>query len=166
MVAEALLKTVIPSADDSPGIDEVSVLGPSALTTLDRMIAACPERQHLYSHGLLAFNKWAEGRHGCKFPELSEENRVSLFKGAQETSDSWTVEAHPVKKLLRRVRVLTRSRDATVLAVQLYPKLRDDCFRIFYTSRVSWVWLEYDGPPMDDGYPELARRRGGTSDGG
>jgi hypothetical protein len=37
----------------------------------------------------------------------------------------------------------------------LYPVIRNDCIQIFYTSQVSWVWLGYDGPPMEKGYSNL-----------
>ena len=29
----------------------------------------------------------------------------------------------------------------------------------FYTSEVSWLWLEYDGPPMPHGYSNLLEPR-------
>ena len=46
-------------------------------------------------------------------------------------------------------------RGVPFVAGLLYPHVRSDCFQVFYTSRVSWIWLEYDGPPMEKGYLKL-----------
>jgi len=54
-VAEALTKIIISSEEESPGIDEVGVLGPSAITLLDKMISECPIKPHFYSRGLLSY---------------------------------------------------------------------------------------------------------------
>src|SRR5271154_1129768 len=58
-VAEALAKIIVPSDENSPGIDEISVLGESAITLLDKMVAESPGSQQFYSQGLLAFDCWA-----------------------------------------------------------------------------------------------------------
>jgi len=159
VVAEALARIIIPSDEGSPGIDEVCIFGPSAIALLDKMIGERPDRQHLYSRGLLSFDIWAVRQHGCKFAELPTDQQTSLFRAAQELHDSWTAAASPILKVGRRLRAITKVGNGAFFAAMLYPMIRDDCLQIFYTSRVSWAWLEYDGPPMEKGYSNLTQRR-------
>ena len=118
-----------------------------------------PQRQQLYSRGLLAFDAWALQEQGCKFAEMPKEDQVTLFGAAQRAYEDWTANASAVVKAWRRLRAIAQARNGSVFAAKLYSQIRDDCFQIFYTSRVSWVWLDYDGPPMDKGYPSLVERR-------
>jgi hypothetical protein len=158
-VAEALARIIVPSDDETPGIDEVGVLGPPAMETLDKLIASSSDRQHLYSRGLLSFDTWALNLHGCKFAELPKEDQTALFKTAQQMDEDWTGGATPVTKACNRLRVAAQAGRGALFASQLYSQIRNDCLQVFYTSRVSWVWLEYDGPPMDKGYPSLVESR-------
>lgn len=158
-VAEALANLIIPSDDDTPGIDDVCVLGPSTLESLDKLIASSPERQGLYCRGLLAFDSWALRERQCKFAAMTKEDKNRLLKSAQLIYEEWTLPAPAVKKAWRRLRIVILGKGIPFLAGQLYPQIRSDCFQVFYTSRVSWIWLEYDGPPMDQGYPHLTARR-------
>jgi hypothetical protein len=162
-VAQALVKIVVPSDEESPGIDEVCVLGPSAITSLDKMIKECPERQHSYSRGLLSFDFWALKEHGCKFSELSIDQQTKLFRAAQVLSDHWNANGSLIGKLRRRLGALAEIRRGTFYAAPLYRMIRDDSLQIFYTSRVSWVWLGYDGPPMEKGYLDLSSPRGSVT---
>jgi hypothetical protein len=155
-VAEALAKIIVPSDEESPGIDEVCFLGPRAISSLDKMIRECTNRQHLYSRGLLSFDIWALREHGCKFVELSTEQQTNLFRGAQEINDSWKVKPALTTRLWRRFAAIRRG---AYYAGLLYPRIREDSLQIFYTSRVSWVWLGYDGPPMERGYSNLTQPR-------
>ena len=159
MVAEALANVIVPSDEETPGLDEVDVLGPSAIVALDKLVATSLQRQHLYSHGLLAFETWALNQRGCKFAEMPKEDQIMLFRAAQQVYEDWTAGAHPIIKAWHRLRGITRARSGSFFAGQLYPQIRSDCLQVFYTSRVSWVWLEYDGPPMDKGYPNLMEPR-------
>jgi hypothetical protein len=158
-VAEALANLIIPLDDDTPGIDEVSVLGPSTVESLDKLIASSVERQRLYSRGLLAFDAWALRERQCKFVVMAQEDQIQLLKTSQNVYEEWTSAGPVIKKAWRRLRIIARGKGIPYLAGRLYPQIRSDCFQVFYTSRVSWIWLEYDGPPMDEGYPHLAARR-------
>jgi hypothetical protein len=157
-VAEALANTIVPSDNDTPGIDEVCVLGPSTLESLDKLIAGSAERQSLYSRGLLSFDAWALRERKCKFAAMTQEDQIQLLKTSQHIYEEWTSPAPVVKKAWRRFKIITRGKGIPFRAGQLYPQIRSDCLQVFYTSRVSWIWLEYDGPPMDEGYPKLAAR--------
>jgi hypothetical protein len=77
----------------------------------------------------------------------AQQIKEGLAAGASTLAKDWT-----------KVRAMLFARDGSLSAAHLYPQIRSDCFQVFYTNRVSWVWLEYDGPPMDKGYPKLLPR--------
>ena len=159
VVAEALAKVIVPSDEESPGLDEIDVFGPPVVVALDNLVVASPRRQYLYSRGLLSFDVWALKKHGCKFAEMTKEDQRALFMAAQLIKESAAPEPSRLAKYWRKVRaVLIIARNGCLFAADLYPQIRSDCIQVFYTSRVSWVWLEYDGPPMDKGYPKLLPR--------
>lgn len=154
-VAEALANIIVPSDEETPGLEEVNVLGPSAIVALDKLASESSDRQLLYSRGLLSFDMWALARHGCIFTEMSRRDQIELLRAAQQIFESWTGTTSAVRKAWSRLRTLSGGGNGSFYAAQLYPQIRNDCFQVFYTSRVSWIWLEYDGPPMDDGYKSL-----------
>lgn len=158
VVAEALANLLVPSDNDTPGIDEVCVLGPSTLESLDKLITNSGERQTLYSRGLRSFDVWALRKRQCKFAAMTPEDQIDMLKASQRIYEEWTAPAPAVKKAWWRFKIVVRGKGIPFLAAQLYPQIRSDCFQVFYTSRVSWIWLGYDGPPMDEGYPRLAVR--------
>jgi hypothetical protein len=158
-VAEALARIIVPSDDETPGIDEVGVLDTPAMQVLDRLVAASSERQKLYSRGLLAFDVWAHKKFKRSFAQLPVDDQTELFKSAEQLSQRYWGGSSVVQKAWRRLRAMARARTGAFFAAQLYPQVRSDCFRIFYTSRVSWVWLDYDGPPMDKGYQSVVGPR-------
>lgn len=159
VVAQALATILVPSDEETPGIDDVGVLGPPAIVALDNLVTACPHRQHLYSRGLLSFDAWALKERKCKFAEMPKEDQIMLFSAAQRIYEAWTTGAPAIMKAWHRLRAITQGRNGSFFAAQLYPQIRDDCLQVFYTNRVSWVWLDYDGPPMDKGYPSLIEQR-------
>jgi hypothetical protein len=157
-VAEALANLIVPPDDDTPGIEDVGVLGPTALESLDRLIENSPERQALYSRGLLAFDVWSQKEHGCLFASMSHEDQIRLVKASEHIYEDWISPAPLVQKAWRRFKIVIREKGVPFSTAQLFPQIRNDCLQIFYTSRVSWLWLGYDGPPMDEGYPQLKAR--------
>ena len=158
-VVEALATVIVPSDDETPGLEDVGVYGPPAIVALDNLVAKSLQRQELYSRGLLSFDIWALKERGCKFAEMPKEDQIMLFGAAQQIHERWTASSSGIMKAWSRLRTITRARNGSLFAAQLYPQIRDDCFQVFYTSRVSWTWLDYDGPPMDKGYPSLLERR-------
>jgi hypothetical protein len=90
---------------------------------------------------------------------MQKEDQIMLFSAAQRVYEDWTAGAPPIMKAWHRIRAIAQARRGSLFAGQLYPQIRNDCLQVFYTSRVSWVWLEYDGPPMDKGYPSLVKPR-------
>ena len=157
-VAEALANLIVPSDGETPGIEDVCILGPSTLKSLDRLIASSLDRQRLYGQGLLAFDVWAQRQHGCLFTSMPQDDQIRLLRASQRSYEEWTSPAPLAQKAWRRFTIAIRGKGAPFSAGQLYPQIRSDCLQVFYTSRVSWIWLGYDGPPMDEGYPKLAPR--------
>lgn len=159
VVAEALATIIVPSDEETPGIGEVCVLGPPAIVALDNLVATSSYRQQLYSRGLLSFDTWALKERGSKFSEMPKEDQIMLFRAAEHIYEGWTASGSGMRKAWRRLRAISQARNGSLFAAQLYPQIREDCLQVFYTSRVSWVWLHYDGPPMEKGYPNLVERR-------
>jgi Gluconate 2-dehydrogenase subunit 3 len=159
VVAEAVANLIVPSDSDTPGAEDVCVLGPSTIDSLDQIIRNSPWRQSLYGRGLLSFDVWAQKQRGCLFAKLPEEEQIHLLKTSQQVYEEWTAPASLIKKAWRRLKIAVQKNGVPFSAAQLYPHIRSDCLQIFYTSKVSWVWLDYDGPPMEQGYPDLAARR-------
>jgi len=158
-VAEALARVIVPSDDETPGLDEVCVLDPPAIVGLDRLVSASPQGQLPYSRGLLSFDLWARKEHGCSFVDLRKEDQIALFRAAEQIYQDWVTSSPRIRRALHKLRAISRARNGSLYASQLYPLIRGDCIRIFYTSRVCWTWLEYDGPPMEKGYQSLTTPR-------
>jgi gluconate 2-dehydrogenase subunit 3-like protein len=147
----SLSSLIVPSDENGPGATEADV---PAL--LDRLVAASGPRQRLYARGLLACDEWARHEHGRLFAELPCDDQLALLKWIDR---------------LRADRVRARSLTGKVATkaislyhtwrcplVELFPELLRDVQGAFYTSRISWEWLRYDGPPMPEGYPDLRER--------
>lgn len=157
-VAWALARIIVPNGDGAPGIENISP-GQSAVALLDKIVAEDLDRQQRYSHGLLAFDRLALSTRGRGFADLSTEGQIDLFRAVQERHDSRAVGAASNTKMRRVFDAFIYARKGIFHAERLYPVIRNDCLRIFYTSSVSWTWLQYDGPPMDDGYCSFTRPR-------
>jgi hypothetical protein len=159
VIAEAIAKIIVPSGEGAPGIDQVSLPDEKAISLLGKIVAQSPDKQPFYSRGLLAFDRWALQEYGSSFAGLSTELQTALFREAQEKYDRWEVETSSLAKIQRGFRAIVYAGNGRAHAAKLYPIIRDDCLQIFYTNRISWAWLNYDGPPMDKGYPSLTQPR-------
>jgi hypothetical protein len=159
VLVQVMASIIVPSDEETPGLEEVCVLGPPAVVTLDGLVATSTYRQQLYSKGLLAFDVWALNRRGCKFAEMSKEDQILLLRAAEQGYEDWTKGSSALTKAWQRLKAITRAKNGSIFAAELFPQFRDDCMQVFYTSRVSWVWLEYDGPPMEKGYSSVTEPR-------
>lgn len=159
VVAWALAKIIVPSADGSPGIEDILRPDQSGVAWLDKIVAEDSQKQELYSYGLLAFDHWALSESGRAFADLPVEHQADLFRAAQQRHDSRAAGTSRISKLGRALEALISVRKGIFHAERLYPIIRNDCFQVFYTNSASWAWLQYDGPPMDEGYCSLTRPR-------
>jgi hypothetical protein len=157
-IAIALSNIIVPSDDATPGLDDIDVLGPPAVVLLDKVVLDSVDRQELYAQGLMGFDLWATRTYGCSFGQLKASDQEVLLVTAERIYSRWATAKSKPAKMWHMLISIIGGREGSFFAARLFPRLRDDCLRIFYTSRVAWVWLRYDGPPMNDGYPQLASR--------
>lgn len=150
-VASSLSSLIIPSDATGPGAAEAHVS-----TALDRLVAASGPRQDLYARGLLACDEWARREHGRLFAELTVDQQLVLLTWIDRLkANRLQATSLPGKVAGKAITLYQKWRCPLV---ELFPELVRDVQGAFYTSRVSWDWLRYDGPPMPAGYPDLRER--------
>ena len=150
-VLAALASLIIPSDDTGPGAADADVTA-----SLDRLLARSPARQPFYRNGLLACDEWAQREHGRSFVALTPDQQRALLRWLEPTDAALTRSASLTGKLRRKAVDVYRKWRCPLL--ELFPELSRDVMGAFYTHRVCWDWLGYDGPPMPDGYPDLRQR--------
>ncbi len=150
----ALASVIVPSDETGPGAREADVGH-----TLERLAATSRSRREFYPRGLLAFDMWAEREYKRRFKDLSYQEQLHLLRQIDEVHQELSKELSLIGKIKRKLKVLDLQRKGLFPAVELFPDLVGDVLRAFYTSRVAWDWLGYDGPPMPRGYPDLVRER-------
>jgi hypothetical protein len=159
VVAEALAKLIVPGGNGSPGIEDICASGENAAKLVEKVVAESSNNGEVYARGLLAFDYWALSKHGRQFVGLSTEEQAALFRCAQERHENRAARTSVLARMRRGLEAIIHAKKGILYAELLYPVIRNDCLRIFYTSAASWAWLQYDGPPMDDGYCSLTQPR-------
>lgn len=155
ILVEALADSIVPSEEEKPGLGDIDVLGLPAARVIGRSVHDTPAKQGVYSRGLLSFERFVERRYpGKEYPALPQPARVDLLRELHERHRAMKKPGGPIHTALKHAARLRWLLDGTSEAVDLFPVLVQDCLRAFYTSRVAWTWLEYDGPPMPIGYPD------------
>lgn len=152
MVVGALASLIVPSDETGPGAKEADVTA-----ALDGLLARSQSRQRLYRYGLLACDEWARREHGRSFVELTAGQQRELLRWVDPAGARFAVPSSVSRKILRKAVDVYRKWRCPL--VELFPELARDVMGAFYTHRISWEWLGYDGPPMPDGYPDLRERQ-------
>lgn len=149
-----LAALVVPSDDAGSGAPEAGVAD-----ALDSLLASSQRVRGLYASGLLAFDELAQRQYGRQFIELERSEQMRLLNLVDQTYQRTKyAEGSTADKVRRKLADVYYSWpapgawDGLGAAVDLFPKLVDDVKRTFYTSRVAWDWLGYDGPPFPHGY--------------
>ena len=155
VVVAALAALIIPSDGNGPGANEADVAG-----ALDSLLARSPSRHDLYRYGLLACDEWAFREHGRTFATLDSEQQQALLRWVDLAAVPGARASSLTRKLRRKALQIYRKWRCPL--VELFPELSRDVMGAFYTHRVCWAWLGYDGPPMPDGYPDLRERPAAT----
>ena len=158
-LVEVLANLIVPSDETSLGAEQMDVLGRSAVETLDRLVAGSQRRQALYARGLLALDRLAKDEYKATFVALSRENQVDLLQFVDRRHQEWSKPMSLMARIPIKIAILYHKWSGLWPAAELFPTLVQDVLQAFYTNRVSWVWLDYDGPPMPEGYPNLLARR-------
>jgi hypothetical protein len=157
-LVEILASLVVPSDETGPGADQMGRMGPSAAETLDHLVRRSSRRQTLYARGLLALDRLARQQHRSRFVELSRDDQLRLLHFIDRLQLTWSSPRSLRDKIGSKIAILYRKWSGVYAAAELFPFLVQDVLQAFYSNRVSWTWLGYDGPPMPEGYPLLQRR--------
>jgi choline dehydrogenase-like flavoprotein len=152
-LVNALACLVIPSSDDVPGAGDLEIMGKSVLRQVDSLVAAREASHLVYARGLIAIDEMARRSHGRKFADLADHEMTEILS-AMELLHRRRVD--PSRSGLRRKLAYVRGMwGGASAAAELYELLVSDTQRVFYSSEIAWLWLEYDGPPMPLGYESL-----------
>lgn len=149
-IVGALAAMIIPSDETGSGALEANVVG-----SLDHLLAERKDRHTLYKEGLNAFDELARSKHSQEFIKLTQEQQLSLLELVSSTSEELVLTDFSLSNRINRkikyyyYKYFSHGLGATI---DLFPKLVKDVKNAFYTSRVSWDWLGYDGPPQPLGY--------------
>jgi hypothetical protein len=162
-LVEALANLIVPSDETTPGAAEMDVLGRSAVEALDELVAGCADRQTVYTRGLLALDRLALDTHGHRFVDVSDEDQIRLLERLDQQQQAWFAPMPIPARAKTKLLMLYHQRSGLSPAVELFPKLVADVLQVFYTNRVSWVWLGYDGPPMRARHVESVERYSSTT---
>jgi choline dehydrogenase-like flavoprotein len=158
-LVKVLADLIVPSDATSPGAEQMGVRGRSAVETLDRLVAGSQRRRAVYARGLLALDRLAQDKYKSPFIELSWKNQLHLLQFVDRLHQQWSKPISLTAKVKAKIVILYHKASGLFPAVELFPRLVQDVLQVFYTDRISWGWLDYDGPPMPAGYPNLLDRR-------
>jgi Gluconate 2-dehydrogenase subunit 3 len=150
---DVLAALIVPSDETSPGAHEAAVV-----QALDAMVAASPQLQSVYERGLLALDELARRANGDSFVALTRDRQVQLLNYLDRLWGEISCTESLTRKIMGAALMLRVAANGSLAAAQFFARLVGDVKQAFYTSRVGWEWLGYDGPPMPEGYPDLAVR--------
>ena len=154
----ALASLILPSDQTGPGAADAKVT-----QELEKMLVASRPKQKLYAAGLASLDRWARRKRKKSFAELSTEQQTDILETLDATFQGWSKEVSAGGKVQRKLTALKLMRAGEYSAVEFFPRLVRDVMQVFYTSRVAWNWLGYDGPPMPQGYSDLWSARQGAA---
>lgn len=160
MILDALAEVIIPTDEAGPGARAADVVA-----HLDRMVATSPPLQPLYTRGLLGIDLLARRTYAVPFESLTRDQQITLLEGLDRLASAVSTHAPLVRRARNLVPLCGAASNGSLAAAELFMSLVSDVKQIFYTSNTAWQWLGYDGPPMPQGYPDLAARRSGTASG-
>ncbi len=152
-LVHALACVIIPSTEDVPGAADMDIIGTSAVRQIDALVAGRPGDHGRYARGLLAIDELAVRSYGGPYEALEASQQSALLSTVEALHRQLTDPSR--SGLLRRLHQAASMLGAGGAAAELYPSLITDTQRVFYSSEVAWLWLEYDGPPMPLGYDSL-----------
>jgi choline dehydrogenase-like flavoprotein len=156
-LVNALACVIIPSSADVPGAADVEILGTAAVRQIENLVAARQADRRAYARGLIAVDEMARRAHGCTFTELGDDEKIGIVS-VMESFHRRDVD--PSRSgLARRLTHATGMWHGSSAAADLYQVIVSDTQRVFYSSEIAWLWLEYDGPPMPLGYESLETPR-------
>ena len=149
-LVSVLAALIIPTDETGIGASEANVVN-----SIDLMVSKSQEQQILYREGLEAFDDVARDEYGRVFVELTNEQQISILNLVDHTLDELKISNFSLlNRINRKVKYYYYKCKPGGLGgtIDLFPKMVKDVKREFYTSKVAWDWLGYDGPPQPGGY--------------
>jgi hypothetical protein len=154
---DVLASLIVPSDEAGPGAKEAGVV-----EKIDHWVAVSTEKQIVYARGLLALDERALHDSDCTFVHLTFEQQLNLLRQVDRLHHECSSSGSNLNKMKTRLLVRYYKVNGFFWAVELFQRLVADVLRAFYSSRVCWDWLGYDGPPMPYGYSDLLEKRSPT----
>jgi hypothetical protein len=158
VILDALSDVIIPTDETGPGARAAGVTA-----HLDCMVAMSPTLQSLYKRGLLGVDAVARRTYAVPFVSLTRDQQITLLEGLERLAFAVSATTPLVRRVRNVVRMCRAAANGSLAAAELFMRLVSDVKQIFYTSDTAWRWLGYDGPPMPQGYPNLAARPSGAA---
>ena len=158
VLLDALAEVIVPTDESGPGAHAAGVMA-----HLDRMVAMSPTLQPLYQRGLLGIDALARRTYAVPFVSLTRDQQITLLEGLDRLAFAVSAYAPLVRRVRNLVPLCGAASNGSLAAAELFVSLVSDVKQIFYTSDIAWRWLGYDGPPMPQGYPNLAARPSGAA---
>jgi choline dehydrogenase-like flavoprotein len=154
-IIDVLASLIVPSDENTPGTNEMDVMGASAVKALEELVADSQYRQTLYTRGLIALNAVSLRKELREFVDLPNDKQLEILMNMEAGLSARQGAESFRGKLNKKIQVLKQLWRGTYPAIELFPILVRDVKEVFYSSEVSWIWLDYDGPPMPNGYKDL-----------
>ncbi|MDH3531937.1 MAG: GMC oxidoreductase [Gammaproteobacteria bacterium] len=156
-LVDALACVIVPSSEDVPGASDMDVMGAPALRQIDSLLAARRASHLVYARGLIAVDEMAQAVHGRRFVDLAADKKLEIVSSIESLHRRRVDPSRNAlqQRLLRKLAHLWGMWRGWSAAADLFPMIVSDTLKVFYSSEVAWLWLQYDGPPMPLGYESL-----------
>lgn len=149
LTLECLAAIILPSDSLGPGAVEAGVVA-----TIIRSLGTDKDKQSSYKRGLQAIDGLARGRFEKDLEALSPELQHALVTFIDQADGRIGFDARTLAERVRRK--LSYWYYASMMDVasvlDFWKMLREDVLVQFYSSRIAWDWLGYEGPPFPNGY--------------
>jgi hypothetical protein len=149
LTLECLAAIILPSDSSGPGAVDAGVVA-----TIIRSLGTDKGKQSAYKRGLQAIDGLARGRFEKDLEALSPEFQHALVSFIDQADGRIGFDARTIAERVRRK--LSYWYYASLMDVasvlEFWKMLREDVLVQFYSSRIAWDWLGYEGPPFPNGY--------------
>jgi hypothetical protein len=142
-----LANLIVPYDDETPGAEDAD-----AVRWIDTSLSLSAQRTALYAAGLIAIDEMAVKASGVGFVEMPHDAQIALLRQIETMVDTIQITPTLGTKLKSVATSVSCQLSGTADAIALFEVLVADVKQAFYTSEICWRWLEYDGPPMFQGY--------------
>ena len=154
VLVRCLANLIVPYDDETPGAEDAD-----AVRWIDTSLSSSAQRAALYAAGLIAIDEMAAKESGVAFVEMPHNAQIALLRRIERLVDTIQITPTLGTKLKSVATSVSCQLSGTADAIALFEVLVADVKQAFYTSDICWRWLEYDGPPMFEGYLKSSNGR-------